>query len=469
MSTGGSMTNGLPEFDRRMSDAERLMWRLDRDPHLSSTFANISILDRPVDLDRFRRRLELATTMVPRLRQRVQEAPAGLTTPVWVDDPDFHLDDHVRRIALPKPGSMRQLADLATLIVADPFDRSRPLWQFWVVEGLKGGRSALIQKLHHAVADGEGSVALAMAYLDLERDAPDPDLPDVPTPPDTSGSDAEYPGRDAMRDLITGSLRLPLGVVRQVRDLLADPTQLPGATASLADTVRGVMSQLSEVDRARSPVWVRRSVRRHLEVLRAPFGDSKAAARRLGGTLNTAFMTLAADAASQYHERVGSPVESLRASMAVSTRTESSGANAFSLVRLLVPTAPMPIEERFAAIHEAAGTARASTNTESLEAIATLATSLPSSVVNRLARVQAQTVDFATSNVRGAPVPVYVAGAQLLENYPLGPLVGVAFNLTLLSYHGSLDMGLHVDPAAVEDPALLRRCLERSIGRFLGD
>jgi diacylglycerol O-acyltransferase / wax synthase len=461
------MNLGLPEFDRRMSDAERLMWRLDRDPHLSSTFANISILDRPVDLERFRRRIELATAMVPRLRQRVHEPPAGLSAPVWVDDHDFRLDDHVRRIALPRPGTMRQLTDLAALIVADPFDRSRPLWQFWLVEGLKGGRSALIQKLHHAVADGEGSIALAMAYLDLERDAPDPPIPDpVPSSPG-QGDDTDYPGRDALRDLVTGSLRLPLGLVRQVRDLLADPGQLPDATASLADTVRGVMSQLSEVDRARSPIWVKRSVRRHLEVLRAPFSDTKAAARRHGGTLNTAFMTLAADAASRYHERVGTPVETLRASMAVSTRTEGSGANAFSLVRLLVPTGPLSIEERFAAINEATATARSATSTESLDAIATLATSLPASVVNRLARVQAQTVDFATSNVRGAPIPVYVAGAQLLENYPLGPLVGVAFNLTLLSYHGSLDMGLHVDPVAVEDPALLRRCLERSVRRLI--
>lgn len=461
------MTGAIPEFDRRMSDTERLMWRLDRDPHLSSTFANISILDRPVDMDRFRRRLEIATRTVPRLRQRVHETPGGLSAPVWMDDPDFCLDDHVRRIALPRPGTMRQLADIAALITADPFDRSRPLWQFWLIDGLKGGRSVLLQKLHHAVADGEGTVALAMAYLDLERHAPDLEAPDqVPTTPSTV-PDGEYPGREAVRDVVTGSLRLPMGMIRQIRELLSDPTQLPEVTASLADTVRGVMSQLSDVDKARSPLWSKRSVRRHLEVLRAPFGDTKTAARRLGGTLNTAFVTVAADAASHYHERMGAPVESLRTSMAVSTRTESSGANAFSLVRLLVPTAPMAIGERFAAIHEATLTARASTKTESLDALAAVATSLPASVVNRLARVQAQTVDFATSNVRGAPIPVFIAGAQLLENYPLGPLVGVAFNLTLLSYHGSLDMGLHSDPVAIDDTALLRRCVERSVKRLL--
>jgi diacylglycerol O-acyltransferase len=97
-----------------------------------------------------------------------------------------------------------------------------------------------------------------------------------------------------------------------------------------------------------------------------------------------------------------------------------------------------------------------------MEALAALASALPTSVITRLARQQSQTVDFATSNVRGTPVPVFVAGAEVLANYPIGPMAGVAFNLTLLSHVGSLDMGLHVDADAIDDPALLRRCLERA-------
>ena len=100
--------------------------------------------------------------------------------------------------------------------------------------------------------------------------------------------------------------------------------------------------------------------------------------------------------------------------------------------------------------------------TASLETLAAVATTLPTSLITRLARQQAQTVDFATSNVRGAPVPMYVAGAQLLENYPVGPLGGVAFNLTLLSYNHSLDMGVNIDTAAVGEPQLLHKCLERA-------
>lgn len=471
------MEPSLPSFDRRMTDADHLMWRLDRDPYLSSTFANISVLDRPVDRDRFLRRVEAAVKAVPRLRHRVVESAGSLSPPVWVEDPDFDLSYHVRHVALPRNGSMRQLTDLATLIASDPFDRHRPLWQFWIVDGLRGGRGALIQKLHHTLADGEGSLAIALTYLDLERDAPDPE-PVVPLDPGSTGTPgpspsaedpSSAPGSDVLRDLVTGSLRLPLGLIRQVRDLLADPAHLPDTTGELARSVRSALSELTEVDRARSPLWTRRSLRRHLEVLRAPFAETKDAARRLGGTLNTAFVTLAADAAGHYHDRRDAPVENLRASMAVSTRTEGSGANAFTLTRMMVPTGPMPIDERFAAIHELVTVSRSGVSGSTVDTLAGLAAALPATVVTRLARLQTQTVDFATSNVKGAPMPVYVAGAQILENYPIGPLVGVACNLTLLSYRGSLDIGLHLDPAAVTDPGAMKKSLERSLRRLLRD
>ena len=454
----------MPQFDRKMSDAEGLMWRLEKDPHLSSTFASVTVLDRPPDVERLVRRMERATQVVERLRQRVQPVPVNLSAPMWVDDSNFDIRYHVRHMALPKPGSTRQLLDLASLIACDPFERTRPLWQFVVVDGLRGGKSALIQKLHHTIADGETSVALSLQFLDFERDAPEPKpVRNVERdPPELAPPNAQ----DVMRDLFAGSFRMPIGLLRQIRDLLADPAGIPDAGNAAAETVRGVMSQLNDTEQAHSPLWTKRSLHRRIEVLRAPFGETKAAAKRLGGTLNTAFLTAAAEGASRYHSEMGSPVEHLRASMAISTRTESSGSNAFSLARMLVPTGEMPIDERFALIQAATETARSSSSSASLETLAAVASALPTSLVTRLARQQAQTVDFATSNVRGAGMPLYVAGAQLLENYPVGPLAGVAFNLTLLSYNHSLDMGINVDTAAVTEPELLRRCVERSFRAF---
>ncbi|MFM8268541.1 MAG: wax ester/triacylglycerol synthase domain-containing protein [Ilumatobacteraceae bacterium] len=453
---------GLPRFERTMTDAEGLLWRLEKDPHLSSTFSTVTILDRPPDLERLRRRLGRAVDVVPRLRQRVQSTPANVTPPVWTDDPNFDLDFHLRHLALPPPGSMRQLLDLASLLTSDAFDRSRPLWHLYVVDGLEGGRSALVEKFHHGLVDGVAGVQVAMQFLDLERDPPETG----PSETAAIAEESETGHFDVWRDMLLGGFRFPLGVARQLRDLLTDPASIPEAGSAAADALRTVVSQLAEADAARSPLWTARSLRRRMEVLRAPFGPTRDAARRLGGTLNTAFLTCAADAAGRYHRRLGAPVDELRASMAISTRTDESGANAFTLAKMIVPTGEMPIDDRFRAVAAAAEDARRTGTTASLDAIAALAGALPTSVITRVARQQAQTVDFATSNVRGAPIPLYVAGARLLENYPVGPLGGVAFNLTLLSYDHSLDMGVNIDAAAVDEPSLLRECLAGAFADF---
>ncbi len=295
-----------------MSDAEGLMWRLEKDPHLSSTFGNVTILDRRPDFDRLRARMERAVAAVPRLGWRVQPAPANLSAPLWVDDPDFEIDYHVRRIALAKPGDLRQLLDLATLITLDPFDRTRPLWQFTVVEGLRGGKAALVQKMHHTITDGEGGVQMSLQYLDFQRDAPDP-IPVERTDEGPIGAPPSPSAAESVRDLVVGGLRLPLGVAKQVRDMLADPASIPTASTAAIDAVRGVVTQLSDTEQAHSPLWTQRSLKRHLVVATAPFRATKDVAKRLGGTLNTAFLTAATEAASRYHVELGAPVEALRA------------------------------------------------------------------------------------------------------------------------------------------------------------
>jgi WS/DGAT/MGAT family acyltransferase len=459
------MEHEMPRFDDRMSDAEALMWRVEKDPFLTSTFANITVLDRTIDFEAFVARMNRASIAIPRLRQRVQPTPVASGAPRWVRDPEFNIRHHVRRMALPYPGSMRQLQDLTTLIANDAFDRSRPLWQFVIVEGLEGGQSALIQKLHHTVTDGQGGVALSMQFLDLTRDAAP--LPPLPEPDDTSHQSATQAAGEVLTSSFNDVMRTPLALLRQVREVLSDPLGLPAVGTQAAAAVQGLVAELQSVDPARSPLWTQRSLQRQLETLRVPYRDLLDASRALGGKLNTAFLTAAADAAGRYHYEKGSPVESLRTSMAISTRNESSGANAFTLTRMLVPTLQMPITERFAAINEIISVAREQAKAASLDTLATMSALLPTTVLTRIARTQSQTVDFATSNVRGAGVPLYIGGAMVLGNYPVGPLGGVAFNLTMLSYNHNLDMGLNVDTAAVTDPELLRKCVEDSMRELI--
>jgi WS/DGAT/MGAT family acyltransferase len=447
--------------EKRMSDTESLMWRLEKDPYLASTFANITILDRPPNMDALYERMERTSILFPRLRRRVLPAPGNFGNPTWVDDPSFDIRYHVRNISLSEPGDMRQLLDLTTLLVADPFDRSRPLWHFIIVNGLRGGRSALIQKLHHTVTDGQGGVELSLLYLDLQRD-PGP-LPAIdPEVLNAVHNVSEPDSTEALRGAMTDSLRLPLAVLRQVRDVVSDPSLIGSLGTSTTATIKGLMAQLNEVDSSRSPLWTSRSLRRRLETTRVSYHDMRGAAKALGGTLNTSFITAVAHAAGNYHREMGAPVESLRASMAISTRNENSGSNAFTLARMLVPTGEMPIAERFSAVNEILISARSNASASSLDAIAAVSSVIPTSIVTRLARSQAETVDFATSNVRSAGVPLFMAGSQLLENYPVGPLGGVAFNVTLMSYLGSLDCGINIDEAAIESPTLLRESLSQA-------
>lgn len=458
-------------FDRAFSDAEALMWRLEKDPYLSSTFGAVLLLDRAPDWQLLRRRFEYTTHQIRRLRQRVQPAAGGLP-PVWVDDAEFDLDYHVRRIACPKPGTLRAALDLVAVLMADPLDRARPMWQYVVIEGLRGGKAVVLQKMHHTLTDGERGVELSLQYMDFERDAPEPaavaEVLDREAGDDADADRPEgTPTTDTLREFIAGGLRLPIAVGREVRHLLSDPTAIPDATTAAARTLRAIVTQLSDTAGAHSPLWTERSLRRRLEPLHASFQAVKDAARAHGGTINTAFLTVAAHAAGAYHHELGSPVETLRASMAISTRTEESGGNAFSLARLTVPTAEMTIGERFRLVDEAVGEARDATAGAGLDALAALTAGLPSSLLTRVARQQSETIDFATSNLRGSPIPMYLSGARIEAVYPLGPLLGVAFNLTLLSYVGSLDMGLHIDTAAIAEPELLVRCFDRAFAELV--
>src|SRR5690242_6643104 len=161
--------------DRRMSDVEAMMWNVEKDPFLSSTFGSVTVLDRPADIDRLRRRLLLMVQRIPKLHQRVVPALGRFAPPEWHDDPDFDIDFHLRHVALPAPGTDRQLLDLASQIVQDPFDRTRPLWEFVLIDGLEGGRAAMVQKMHHTITDGEGGIRMSEQFIDVVRDAPDVD------------------------------------------------------------------------------------------------------------------------------------------------------------------------------------------------------------------------------------------------------------------------------------------------------
>ena len=214
-----------------------------------------------------------------------------------------------------------------------------------------------------------------------------------------------------------------------------------------------------------------RSRRRHLESLGVSLEDAKAAGKVLGGSVNDFFVAGAVHGAVAYHDLRGADVEALNISFVVSTRAAgdtAAGGNSFTPTRVQVPGGALTPEERFRAVRDRMAERRAGTAGQgAFGGVAGLANLLPTSVVTRVARSQVTKIDFATSNMRAAPFPMYISGAEILENVTMGPVAGTAFNLTAISYNGSLDMGVFIDPVAVPDPGGLRDCLAEGYAQLL--
>ncbi|QXC61477.1 DUF1298 domain-containing protein [Aquihabitans sp. G128] len=453
----------------RMSDVEALMWSLEADPHLSSTFANLTLFDRSPDHDRLRRRLWRASRRVPRLRRRAVPG-VGLLTPTWEDDPHFDLDHHLRRLTLPAGSTDADARRVATELAAQPFDRDRPLWEFTVLDGLPDGRAAMVQKMHHTITDGEGGIRMSIEFIDLERDAPEPEPVDDGPPPAPLRSRLATT-IDALADLTRRNAEATRGLVDRATDLVRDPAHLASTLAALpaesAATARSLVRQLGVVDSHRSPLWTERSLGRALETFEVPLDEVKAAATRLGGSVNDLFVAAAVGGAGTYHHDRGFGVDELRMSMPVSTRTSKApGGNSFTPTRVLVPVVADP-RARFAAIHDRLAVTKSERAMALTGSLAGLVNLLPHPLVVRLARQQVMTVDFATSNVRAAPFDLYIAGGLMEANYPLGPVAGTAWNLTTMSYRGVLDLGLQVDTAAVAEPAALAADIEAAFRELL--
>ncbi len=462
------------EFEPVMSAAETVMWKISNDPLLRPIAGTLAVVDRPIDTERFRRRVRGAVAAISRLRERVGPGPTPWDPPRWISDTEFDLDYHLRHLALAGGGSVAELEELASRWYEDPFDPSRPLWQFTVVDGIEGGRGALFAKLHHTISDGIGLLRLSERYIDLERQPPlpgDVDLDRV-IAESSSGGPPGLPSHPSPLDAARNLVRIagwPVAMAQHAHRAagdaaltLLDPRRMLETTGQVLSTMRGVADQLERPGQDASPLWKGRSGRRHLESLRVPLADVKRAGARLGGSVNDAFVTGAVNAVLAYHEAQGAAVDKLTFSFVVSQREGGgAGGNFFTPVRVHLPVPPASPRERLVAVRDAMAARRAAMPTGgSLASLSSLVQALPSSVLSRVTRSQTAAVDFATSNLRGAPIPLYIGGGRVLYTATLGPLTGTPFNLTTLSYDGSLDMGLLVDPVAVADPGGLRACLE---------
>ena len=459
---------GSGDFDLQMSDADALMWTVEKDPTLRSTVVTVLTFDRSPDWDALVERVDRGSRLIPRLRQRVVTPPLRVGPPCWSADPNFDLSYHLRRVRAPEPGSFECVLDLARNAAMAGFDRARPLWEYTVVDGLAGGRSAFVIKVHHSMTDGVGGMKLLMMLFDLERepDAPGPtdELHDLPafTPFALVGRSVDYQRRRVW-DIVQHAVA---NTVNAARSVTRDPE---AALQEAGRVTRSLASFLAPATTPRSPIIGARSLGRRLAAFDIPLDDLKRAAKSVGGSLNDAFLASVVGGIQRYHEQHGVEPSELRMVMPINLRGEGAalGGNHFTPARFLVPLQIADPEDRMRALGQLARHVRDEPAVTLTDALALVLNQLPSRMTTAFFGAMLKGSDFVTSNVPGSPFPLYVAGAELERMYPFGPLSGTAANLTLLSHCGTCCIGINTDAVAIPDAPEFARAVEAGFAEVL--
>ena len=428
--------------------------------------ASILVFDgEPPHYDDLLEAIEARLHLVPRYRQRLAFVPYGQGRPVWVDDPHFNARYHIRHSALPAPGSDEQLKRLAGRLFAQPLDRSKPLWEINLVEGLDGDRFALIAKTHHALVDGVSGVDITSVLFDTSPDpapAPRPEREWVPRPLPS--------GAQLLTDAMIERATVPAEAARGLRALSRAPrhalerlgTQLVGL---------GAMAWAGLRPAPPSPFNVPIGPHRRYTWVDADLSELKAVKDALGGTLNDAVLTAVALALGRWLRRRGRDTEGLvlKAMVPVSVRADVERGALGNRVAAMYAPLPVGVTDPracFAEVHAAMGGLKESGQAVGAQTLTQLADFAPPTVMSQAARLQARQRFFnlVVTNVPGPQFPLYLLGRRLRGLYPVVPLgLNQALGIAIMSYDGRLGFGLLGDYDALADLDALGGDLQAAI------
>jgi len=447
-------------YESCMSDADALMWNIEKDPMLRSTITSMVIIKGEVDRDVLRSAIDRLSRAVPRLRQRVRGNPYSIAPPRWEVDPNFDLDYHLRFVKAPGKGTVEDILRLAEPIAMQGFDRARPIWECTYVTGGDGDTSALLMKIHHSVTDGVGGVQLMLELFDLERDPSARTQPDAPEVRVLNQSE-RFLDAATHQARVSGAMaaKFARGAADKALGAVADPR---GAAESATELTESVGRLLAPANHPMGPLLQGRSLSCHFDILRLPLGPMKAAGHSCGGKLNDAFVAGILLGMRRYHHELGSDLDALRMAMPISIRgedTENTAGNSFVPARFQIPAdsddplATLEETHRRLAevVHEPAYAL--------VDPLSNILNRLPATVTTQFFGSMMRGLDFQASNVPGSPLPLYLRGREVESVVPFGPMAGAGANVTLLSYQHDLNIGINVDPAAITDPELFSRCL----------
>ncbi|MHA6783750.1 WS/DGAT/MGAT family O-acyltransferase [Pseudonocardia saturnea] len=421
------------------------------------------------DVDGFVALIGRRLGLVPRYRQKVREVPGRLGLPVWVDDPDFDLAYHVRRSALAAPGTEEVLHELVGRLLSRRLDRSRPLWEIYLVEGLADGRLAVVTKTHHAMVDGLATMDIGAVLLDL--------TPEPRETPDDDWHPAREPwGVELAASAVLDTMRRPQLALDATGRILGDVRY---AASTIGRTVEAVLDTGRTAARTR-PVHPLNAVtgsQRRYGTARTPLAEHRAVRKAHGGTVNDVVLAVVAGALRRWMISRGEPLThdtSVRALVPVSVRARA-GAGAGNSISAYFVDLPVAEEDPVARLSAVRGAMEAhkrggrAVGAARLIGLVGLAPPVVHSVAVRLtSQFSSQLYNVLITNVPGPPRPLYALGARMLDMFPIVPLAGgqaVAIGVT--SYDGHMHYGLTADRDAMPDVAVLADALRESLAELV--
>ncbi len=407
--------------------------------------------------ERMKRSIEARLPCAPVFRRRLVEVPFRLGHPVWVDDADFDIDYHVRLAAVPRPGGLRQLADLAGDITGRPLDRDRPLWEMWVVEGVAGGRIGFIAKMHHSTVDGVSGAALLSVLFDLSPE-PSPDA----LPPQQEVDQRVPSGLELMSQALVARTLRPIDITRDL--FRTGQRVLDVRRVRLAPRNRGPQAKAAlPLSAPRTSFNGSLTWRRSVALTAIGLDDVKRLKNATGTTVNDVVLAVCTGALRAFLlEGDELPDKPLVAVVPVSVRTDMDdprGSNQVSTMFVQLPVELHGAMDRLQAIHD--GTLGAKEEHEALgpDTLITWAEHATPNFFANAARFYSRMhladrhrpiANLVISNVPGPDFPLYLAGAELKAGFPLGPVMdGMGVNITIMSYQGILYWGVHASPDTI--------------------
>jgi diacylglycerol O-acyltransferase len=406
--------------------------------------------------------IEQRLHLVPRYRQKLAFPPFGQGRPVWIDDPHFNARYHIRHTALPEPGGEEELRRLAGRLFSQALDRTKPLWEIALVDGVGRGEFALICKTHHALVDGVSGVDIMAVLFDLE-----------PDPPEREPAPAWYPrpepsAASLLADTLGERAELPLGAAKALGGVLEDPA----ATLRAAGAVAG-LGLASLRSAPPSPLNARVGPHRRFAWATGDLDRFKEIKDALGGTVNDAVLAVVAGALRSLLRRRGrEPQEELKAMVPVSVRTDAQRGALGNRVSAMYAPLPVQIEdpaERFAAIHAAMGDLKASGQAVGAEVLTSLAGFAAPTILDQAARLAGsqRLYNLTVTNVPGPQLPLYMLGRRLRAFYPKVPLSpNTVLGIAIMSYDGSLYFGLLGDYDGMPDLDAFAADVEQAIAEL---